>query len=60
MRNEVGDISKLAQKPVLLTAMDLRRYMRKLIELELYELPALSHQELTDEITIQPLGRISI
>ena len=60
VRNEVGEISKLPQKPVLLTAMDLRRFMRKLIELELYELPVLSHQELTDEITIQPLGRISI
>ncbi|GAB4273200.1 MAG: SctV family type III secretion system export apparatus subunit BcrD [Opitutales bacterium] len=60
VRNEVGDLSRLPQKPVLLTAMDLRRYMRKLIELELYELPVLSHQELTDEITIQPLGRVSI
>lgn len=60
IRDEVGDISKAVQKPVLLTSMDLRRYMRKLIELELYELPVLSHQELTDEITVQPLGRISI
>jgi type III secretion protein V len=27
---------------------------------EKYELPVLSHQELTEEITIQPLGRIAI
>jgi type III secretion protein V len=40
--------------------MDIRRYVRKLIELELYELPVLSHQELTEEITIQPLGRINM
>ncbi len=60
IKDQVGDIAKAIQKPVLLTSMDLRRYMRKLIELELYELPVLSHQELTDEITVQPLGRISI
>ncbi|MDR2576591.1 MAG: type III secretion system export apparatus subunit SctV [Puniceicoccales bacterium] len=58
IKQEVGDLSKLDQKPVLLTSMDIRRYVRKLIELDLYDLPVLSHQELTEEITIQPLGRI--
>ncbi|MDR3316806.1 MAG: type III secretion system export apparatus subunit SctV [Puniceicoccales bacterium] len=58
IKQEVGDLSRLEQKPVLLTSMDIRRYVRKLIELDLYELPVLSHQELTEEITIQPLGRI--
>lgn len=60
VKEEVGDLSKTTEKPVLLTSMDIRRYVRKLIEMELYELPVLSHQELTEEITIQPLGRISI
>lgn len=60
VKEEVGDLSKTTEKPVLLTSMDIRRYVRKLIEMELYELPVLSHQELTDEITIQPLGKISI
>jgi type III secretion protein V len=58
IKQEVGDLARLAQKPVLLTSMDIRRYVRKLIELDLYDLPVLSHQELTEEITIQPLGRI--
>lgn len=58
IKAEVGDLGKLDQKPVLLTSMDIRRYVRKLVELDLYELPVLSHQELTEEITIQPLGRI--
>jgi type III secretion protein V len=31
-----------------------------LIEGELYDLPVLSYQELTPEITIQPLGRIEL
>jgi type III secretion protein V len=40
--------------------MDVRRYMKKLIELEIPQLTVLSHQELTEEINIQPLGRIGI
>lgn len=46
--------------PVLLTSMDVRRYVRKLIEPELYELPVLSYQELTPDINIQPLARVEL
>lgn len=60
VKKAVGDISEKSNRPVLLTSMDIRRYVRKLIELELYDLPVLSHQELTDEITIQTLDRISL
>ncbi|MDR3143791.1 MAG: type III secretion system export apparatus subunit SctV [Puniceicoccales bacterium] len=60
IQEEVGDFSQESNRPVLLTSMDIRRYVRKLIELELYELPVVAHQELTDEITIQPLGRIAL
>ncbi len=60
IKKEMGDISMVDNKPVLLTAMDVRRYLRKLIEKELYEVPVLSHQELTEEITVQPLGRIEL
>ncbi len=60
IKEEVGDFTHETNRPVLLTSMDIRRYVRKLIELELYELPVLSHQELTEEITIQPLGKISL
>jgi type III secretion protein V len=54
----VGDVAKAAQKPVLLTSMDIRRYMRKMIEADLADLPVLSFQELTQDINIQPLARI--
>jgi type III secretion protein V len=60
IKKEVGDVTRTLQKPVLLTSMDLRRYTRKLIEQDIYELPVLSHQELTEEITLQPLGRIGL
>ncbi|MES3002882.1 MAG: type III secretion system export apparatus subunit SctV [Pseudomonadota bacterium] len=54
----VGDLSASAHKPVLLTSMDIRRYMRKMIEQDLGDLPVLSYQELTQDINIQPLARI--
>jgi len=60
VKREVGDLSLQADRPVLLTSMDIRRYMRKLIEMELYDLPVLSYQELTPEISIQPLSRITL
>ena len=60
VKNTVGKIGHLEHKPVLITSMDIRRYVRKLLELEIYDLSVLSHQELTEEIAVQPLGRISI
>lgn len=56
----VGDISRLEHKPVVVTAMDIRRYVRKMLEIELYDLAVLSFQELTQEVTVQPLGKISL
>ncbi len=58
VKKEVGNIHRQSNKPVLLTSMDIRRYVRKLIETDLPDLPVLSYQELSPEITIQPLGRI--
>ena len=60
IKKTVSDISSSAHKPVLLTSMDIRRYVRKLIEGDLYELPVLSFQELTSEINTQPLGRVTL
>jgi type III secretion protein V len=59
-REEVGELSDSPPRPVLLTSMDIRRYVRKMIEQEFYGLPVLSYQELTPEISVQPLGRIVI
>jgi type III secretion protein V len=56
----VGDPSAATQRPVLVTAMDIRRYVRKLIEQDLYELAVLSFQELAMDVNIQPLGRIEL
>lgn len=60
VKRTVGDLSKSRQRPVMVVSMDIRRYVRKLIEKELYELPVLSYQDLTQEITVQPLDQISV
>ncbi len=59
-RTLVGDISRLQSKPVIVTALDIRRYVRKMIEIDMYDLAVLSFQELTQEVTVQPLGRIAL
>ena len=60
IRQTVGEISERGQKPVLVTSMDVRRYLRKMIEQDLHELPVLSYQELTQEVNVQPLARIEL
>ncbi|MDR2891981.1 MAG: type III secretion system export apparatus subunit SctV [Deltaproteobacteria bacterium] len=60
LHRETDEALKRKQPPVLLTSMDIRRYVRRLIEPEFYELPVLSYQELTPEITIQPIARIKL
>jgi len=56
----VGKMGVTAQRPALLTSMDIRRYVRKLIERDLYDLPVLSYQELAAEINVQPLAQIDL
>lgn len=56
----VGNFRDSAQKPVLMVSMDIRRYVRRLIEPKFYELPVMAYQEVTPEISVQPLARIRI
>ena len=60
VKQTVGDMSLKTHRPVLLTAFDIRRYVRKIIENELYDLVVLSYQDLTPEVTVQPLDRIAL
>lgn len=53
-----GDYQTRQQKPVLVVSMDIRRYVRRLIEGDHYGLPVVSYQELTPEITVQPINRV--
>ena len=60
VKNECGHLPPTAQRPVILTAMDIRRYVRKLLEYEFNPpFSVVSFQELSPELNIQPVARIS-
>lgn len=60
MRAVIAPTPAGGQPPVLLTAIDVRRFARKLIEGEFPDLPVVSYQEIVPEIRIQPLGRVQL
>ncbi|WP_375766639.1 type III secretion system export apparatus subunit SctV [Archangium gephyra] len=61
VKSECGHLPPSAQRPVILTAMDIRRYVRKLLEYEFNPpFSVVSFQELSPELNIQPVARISI
>jgi type III secretion protein V len=61
VKNECGHLPPTAQRPVILTSMDIRRYVRKLLEYEFNPpFSVVSYQELSPELNIQPVARISI
>lgn len=60
MRNVVVMTPAGGQPPVMLTAIDVRRFVRKLIEGDYPDLPVVSYQEIIPEIRIQPLGRVQL
>ncbi|CRY79784.1 EscV/YscV/HrcV family type III secretion system export apparatus protein [Yersinia intermedia] len=45
---------------VLLTAIDVRRFLRKIVERDIFTLPVLSWQELGDEMNIKVAGTIEL
>jgi type III secretion protein V len=46
--------------PALITSADIRRYVRRLVEIEYPRLAVLSYQELAPEAKLHPLGRVSV
>jgi type III secretion protein V len=49
-----------AKPPVILTTSEIRRYFRKIIELEFPQLSVLSYQELSENLRIQPIARVGL
>lgn len=60
MRKVITPTPAGGQPPVMLTAIDVRRFVRKLIEGEFPDMAVVSYQEIVPEIRIQPLGRIQL
>jgi type III secretion protein V len=46
--------------PAVLTQMEIRRHVRRLLEVDFPELPILSYGELVPELTIQTVARVSV
>ncbi len=60
IRRELEPLPPTAQKPIIITDAEVRRFVRKMVELEFPELTVLSYQELASELNIQPVGRITM
>ncbi len=60
IKGVVGDISAQMIAPVLLAPMDIRRFMRKIVERDFPDLAVLSYQELDPSSNVQPLARIKL
>ena len=60
MRKEIGSLPSTAQRPILLTAPDIRRDVRQLARLEFPFVVVLSHTELDFKYSIQPIATIAL
>ena len=60
IRSTVKPVPPGGLSPIIITAMDVRRFLRKLIEGEFPDIGVISYQEVVPEIRIQPLGRIQL
>lgn len=60
----LGEIGKVVNKRhgkiVIIVSLDIRRYVRRLIEAQFYEIPVLDYQELIPQISVQPIGCIRL
>lgn len=59
IKYEYQKLSSSLQCPVILTSQDIRRFLRKLIEIDFHEIAVLSYQELCHDLVIKPVGRIT-
>ena len=59
IHNEIGDLPPTAQNSVILTTMEIRHRLRMAIRVEFPHLAVLSYQELSPDLNIQPIARIS-
>lgn len=51
---------KSPKVPVLVTSLDVRRYVKKMLETELFEVSVMSFQEIDAAVSVQPLSQINL
>jgi len=60
IKGVIGNVGQHTLPPVILAPMDIRRFMRKIVERDFPDLAVLSYQELTPSANVQPLERIKL
>jgi type III secretory pathway component EscV len=60
IRSQIGDVPTRTQNPVLVVDGSVRRFVRAALGSSFPELHALSYNELASEITVEPIGMISL
>jgi type III secretion protein V len=58
VNDTVDTFDQMTVRPVILAAMDVRRYMRKLIERDYPDLAVVAYQELQADVQVQSIGQI--
>jgi type III secretion protein V len=58
-RMQIGNLPPGAQRPVVVTDSEIRRFVKKLLDFAIPDVTVLSYDQLTPQINLQPLGMIS-
>jgi type III secretion protein V len=58
-RSQLGDLPPGAQRPVIVTDSEIRRFVKRLLDFGIPDVAVLSYDQLTPQINLQPLGMIS-
>jgi type III secretion protein V len=58
-RAQLGNLPPGAQRPVIVTDGEIRRFVKKVLDYAVPEVTVLSYDQLTPQINLQPLGTIS-
>ena len=57
---EIGSLPATAQRPVILTDSDIRRFVKRLLDHRFPDVTVLSYEQLSPKINLQPLGAIAL
>ena len=58
-RAQLGDLPPGAQKPVIVTDGEIRRFVKRLLDFAISDVTVLSYDQITPQINLQPLGTIA-
>jgi type III secretion protein V len=56
---QLADPPATAQKPLILTDSDIRRFVYRLLSFHMPDISVISYDQLTQQISVQPLGVIA-